>query len=158
MDNKEGKTIDINVDLNEEPVELGRQEKHENLQDASAEELKQQAGELLKAAGGFAGSLGKFAAKKGGELKDKISDDEFQEKVKSSAKAYADKAGNAINSGAAKAEAAIKESTTSVKKKATQKSQRVESDRVSVSTQGGGKAVKNSALFCWQSALSLQGS
>ena len=99
-DNKEEKTIDIDVDLGEEPVELGYQGKPKNTKDASAEELKQQAGELFKAAGGLAGSLGKFAAKKGGELKDKISDEEFQEKVKSNAKAYTDKAGTMINSGA----------------------------------------------------------
>ena len=141
-DNKEEKTIDIEVDLDEEPVELGYQGKTANSQDASVEELKQQAGELLKAAGGLAGSLGKFAAKKGGELKDKISDEEIQEKVKSSAKAYADKAGTVINSGAAKAEDVIKESTASVMAKTAQKSQNVESAKASASTQNGGKGGK----------------
>ncbi|MBR2707315.1 MAG: hypothetical protein IKE74_08815 [Mogibacterium sp.] len=46
-----------------------------------SDELKQQAGELLKAAGGLAGSLGKFAKKKGIELKEKIEDEEFQDRV-----------------------------------------------------------------------------
>lgn len=146
-DNKEGKNIDINVDIDEEPVELGCLGKPGNSQDVSAEELKQQAGELLKAAGGLAGSLGKFAAKKGGELKDKISDEEFQERVKSSAKAYADKAGNVINSGTAKAEEAIKESTTLAKNKAIQKSQRLESDSVSVSAKDGGKGGKKLGII-----------
>ena len=141
-DNKEEKTIDIDVDLDEEPVELGYQGKPENTKDASAEELKQQAGELFKAAGGLAGSLGKFAAKKGGELKDKISDEEFQEKAKSNAKAYADKAGTVINSGAAKAEDVIKESRAAAKAKAAERSQEIESFKASASAQGGGKGNK----------------
>ena len=141
-DNTEEKTIDIDVDLGEEPVELGYQGKPENTKDASAEELKQQAGELFKAAGGLAGSLGKFAAKKGGELKDKISDEEFQEKVKSNAKAYADKAGTMINSGAAKAEDVIKESRAAAKAKAAERSQEIESIKASASAQGGGKGNK----------------
>lgn len=146
-DNKEEKTVDIEVDLDDEPIELGYQGKTANSQDASAEELKQQAGELLKAAGGLAGSLGKFAAKKGGELKDKISDEEFQEKVKSSAKAYADKAGTVINSGAAKTEEVIKESTASVKAKTAQKSQKIENAKVFASTQSGGKGNKRLGII-----------
>lgn len=137
-DNKEEKTIDIDVDLAEEPVELGYQGKATKAQDASAEELKQQAGELIKAAGGFAGSLGKFAAKKGGELKEKISDEEFQEKVKSGAKAYAEKAGTVVASGATKAEDAIKESTAAAKAKAAKKSEQLEAARRS-STKNSGK-------------------
>lgn len=156
-DDKEEKTIDIEVDLDEEPVELGFQGKNANSQDASAEELKQQAGELLKAAGGLAGSLGKFAAKKGGELKDKISDEEFQEKVKSSAKAYADKAGTVINSGAAKAEDVIKESTASVKAKTAQKSQKIENTKVSSSAQGGEKGSKKLGVILLAVGVAIAG-
>ena len=140
--NKEEKRIDIDVNLDEEPVELGYQGKTDKTQDASAEELKQQAGELFKAAGGLAGSLGKFAAKKGSELKDKISDEEFQEKVKSNAKAYADKAGTVINSGAAKAEDVIKESRAAAKAKAAERSQESGSFKTSASAQGSGKGNK----------------
>lgn len=152
-DNKsEEKNIYIDVNVDEEPIDLGYQGKSEKSQDTSKDELKKQAGELFKAAGGLAGSLGKFAAKKGGELKDKISDEEFQEKVKSSAKAYADKAGTVISSRAAKAEDAIKESTTSVKEasvketsvkaKAAQKSQQIERTKSPATDQGGGKGNK----------------
>ena len=141
-DNKDNKTIDIDVNLDEEPIELGYQGKTETAQDSSAEELKQQAGELFKAAGGLAGSLGKFAAKKGSEIKDKISDEEFQEKVKSSAKSYADKAGTVINTGAAKAEDVIKESTAAAKAKAAERSQEIGSFKASAATQGGGKGNK----------------
>ena len=135
-DNKEKKTVDIDVNIAEEPVELGYQGKATKSQDASAEELKQQAGELIKAAGGFAGSLGKFAAKKGGELKEKISDEEFQEKVKSGAKAYAEKAGTVVASGATKAEDAIKESTAAAKAKAAKKSEQLEAARRSSNNSG----------------------
>lgn len=134
-ENKENKTIEIDINLDEEGYPGGLKKQ----QESSTDELKQQAGELFKAAGGFAGSLGKFAAKKGIELKDKISDEEFQEKVKSSAKAYADKAGTVINSGAAKAENVIKESTATVKAKTAQKSQKNESTKASASTQSVGK-------------------
>lgn len=139
---KDDKTIDIDVNVDDESVELGYQGKGMDSQESSADDLKQQAGELFKAAGGLAGSLGKFAAKKGGELKDKISDEEFQKKVKSSAKAYADKAGTVINTGAAKAEDVIKESTVAAKAKAAERSREIESFKDATTAQGGGKGNK----------------
>lgn len=65
----------------------------------SVEEIKQQAAELFKAAGGFAGSLGKFAKKKGTQFREKLEDEEFQEKVSSSFNKAADKIGDVLGSG-----------------------------------------------------------
>ena len=146
-DNKDEKTIDIDVDIADESLELGYKGKVSNSQDASAEELKQHAGELIKAAGGFAGSLGKFAAKKGGELKDKISDEEFQDKVKTNAKVYADKAGTVINRGAAKAGEAIKESTAAAKAKSAKKSEQLEVTKTSTTSNSVGNGSKKIGII-----------
>lgn len=56
------------------------------------EDLKQKAGEFVKATGALAGTLGKFALKKGSELKDKIEDEDFQNKTEDSLKKLKDKA------------------------------------------------------------------
>lgn len=144
---KDDKTIDIDINVDDESVELGYQGKGMDSQESSADDLKQQAGELFKAAGGLAGSLGKFAAKKGVELKDKISDEEFQGKVKSGTKAYAEKAGSVISSGASKAEDVIKESTSSAKKKTAQKRQQIERARTSGTAPGGGKSNKRLGII-----------
>lgn len=116
-DNKEEKTIDIDVDLDEEPVELGYQGKTAKSQDASAEELKQQAGELLKAAGGLAGSFGKLAMKKGSELKDKIGDEEFQAKAREGVKSFKAKATEQASKAAEKATEMAENATKSIKEK-----------------------------------------
>lgn len=52
-------------------------------------ELKDAAGAFAKAAGGFLGAAGKLAAKKGEELKDKLSDEDFQNQIKSNVKTSA---------------------------------------------------------------------
>lgn len=57
----------------------------------SSDDLVQMAGDFAKAAGGLASSFGKFAAKKGSELKDKLDDDELQEKINSGIKTITDK-------------------------------------------------------------------
>ena len=116
-DNKEEKTIDIDVDLDEEPVELGYQGKTAKSQDASAEELKQQAGELLKAAGGLAGSFGKLAMKKGSELKDKIGDEEFQAKAREGVKSFKAKATEQASKAAEKATEMAENATKSIEEK-----------------------------------------
>lgn len=95
-DNKENEIIvDIgNQSTNQDTGEIGNAE--------SAEELKKQAGELLKAAGGLAGSLGKFAIKKGSQIKEKLEDEEFQEKINSNIKNVTDKIDDYVSSDSAK--------------------------------------------------------
>ena len=66
-----------------------------------SDDIRKQAEELFKAAGGFAGSIGKYAAKKGAQLKDMIEDEEFQEKVNSNIKAVTDRIDNYVSSDSA---------------------------------------------------------
>ena len=90
--------IDIEQVTNEDPTEIGYQGSDKKKQEPSVDELKQQAGELFKAAGGLAGSLGRFAVKKGTQLKEKIEDEEFQEKVNANIKAVTDKIDDYVSS------------------------------------------------------------
>lgn len=115
-DNKEDKTIDINVNVDEESKDLGYQGS-----EASADELKQQAGELFKAAGGLAGSFGKYAMKKGSELKDKIGDEEFQSKAKESVKSFKAKATEQAAKAAEKATEMAESATKSIEEKTSVK-------------------------------------
>lgn len=116
-DNKEDKTIDIDVNVDEEPVELGYQGSNDSHREASADELKQQAGELFKAAGGLAGSFGKFAMKKGSELKDKIGDEEFQAKARENVKSFKAKATEQAAKAAEKATEMAENATKSIEEK-----------------------------------------
>ena len=88
MSDTENENISINVDIENEPIDIGSQTNEKS----SSDDLKEQAGELLKAAGGLAGSFGKLAAKKGSELKDRISDEQFQAQAKENVKAFKAKA------------------------------------------------------------------
>lgn len=65
-------------------------------------ELKESAGQFAKAAGHMAGSLGKLAYKKGTELKEKLSDEEFQEKTKENISDFANKTKETITAVADK--------------------------------------------------------
>lgn len=116
-DNKEDKTIDIDINVDEEPVELGYQGNNDSPRETSADELKQQAGELFKAAGGLAGSFGKLAMKKGSELKDKIGDEEFQAKAKESVKSFKAKATEQASKVAEKATEMAENATKSIEEK-----------------------------------------
>lgn len=93
-------SIDIDVEqvTNEDPTEIGYQGSDKTQQEPSVDEFKQQAGELFKAAGGLAGSLGRLAVKKGTQLKEKIEDEEFQEKVSANIKAVTDKIDDYVSS------------------------------------------------------------
>lgn len=62
-----------------------------NPENDSSDDLIQMAGDFAKAAGGIASSFGKFAAKKGDELKSKLDDDNLQDKFNSGIKTITDK-------------------------------------------------------------------
>lgn len=85
-ENKEHSTI-----KEKGPSDIGYHGNQGNASDPQNDDIKQQAGELLKAAGGLAGSLGKLAKKKGIQIKEKLEDEEFQEKISSGIKAVTDK-------------------------------------------------------------------
>jgi len=91
--------IDVKQVTDDSPTEIGYQGSDKTKQEPSVDELKQQAGELFKAAGGLAGSLGKLAIKKGSQLRDKLEDEEFQEKVSAGFNKAADKIEDVLGSG-----------------------------------------------------------
>ena len=65
---------------------------HTDIQDNdSSDDIVRMAGDFAKAAGGLASSFGKFAAKKSSELKDKLDDDDLQEKISSGIKTITNK-------------------------------------------------------------------
>lgn len=95
------------TERNEDETKIEMDNKTDAYDDASSDDIKQQAGELLKAAGGFAGSLGKLAIKKGTQLKEKLEDEEFQEKVNANIKAVTDRIDNYVSSDSAKGRTVI---------------------------------------------------
>jgi len=95
----ENKEKEIIVDIGDQSANQDTENTRDN---SSTDELKQQAGELLKAAGGLAGSLGKFAVKKGSQLKEKLEDEEFQGKINNNIKAVTDKIDDYVSSDSAK--------------------------------------------------------
>lgn len=74
----------------------------EETDNVSTDELKKQAGELFKAAGELAGSFGRFAVKKGAQLKEKLEDEEFQEKTRESVKTASESASKFAEKATAK--------------------------------------------------------
>lgn len=85
-DNKE-KMIDVED-------HAGKVNKHH--EEDPVEEIRQQAGELFRAAGDLAGSINKYANKKKNEIKNKLDNDELQEKVSSGLNSIADKLENSL--------------------------------------------------------------
>ena len=85
----------------DDTVDLGYQDGSDS-QESASDDIKQQAEDLLRAAGGLAGSLGKFAVKKGAAIKDKLEDEEFQEKISANIKAVTDKIDDYVSSDSAK--------------------------------------------------------
>lgn len=113
-DKKKGEQLHIDIDIDEtthtESTDIGLQKGTTDKSNvSSADEVKKKAGEYAKAAGGMVGSLGKFAAKKGSELKDKLGDEEFQKKTISTVKTASSKASGTTT-------AAVKTATNIAKK------------------------------------------
>jgi hypothetical protein len=107
--------VDVSESTNTESVDIGlyHDAADKNIE-GSADDVKKKAGEFAKAAGGMVGSLGKFAAKKGSELKDKLGDEEFQEKTISIVK-------HASSKTAGTTTAAVKTATNIAKKAISKK-------------------------------------
>lgn len=77
-------------------------EVHKDMPDEDpSDDLIQKAGDFAKAAGGLAGSIGKFAIKTGSQIKDKLEDEEFQEKINNSIKSVTDKIDDYVSSDSA---------------------------------------------------------
>ena len=97
-----GVSTDVDNKPDNESINLSFQESNNNSLDSSSAEIKQQAGELLRVAGEFAGSIGKLAVRQGVAIKDKLEDEEIQEKINANIKVVTDKIDDFVNSDSAK--------------------------------------------------------
>lgn len=123
---KNDNPIAIDIDVDSDSIDIGS---HKATQAKESDDLKRQAGELFKAAGGVAGAFGKFAAKKGSELKDKIDTEDLQKKTVSGIKAISSKAAGSASKIADKTTekmGEIKLSLEDSQKKAKQEAKKVE--------------------------------
>ena len=120
-DYEEYKTVDIDIDDYQVQDEQDNQGNDENSGYTSVDELKQQAGKLFKAAGGLASTFGGLAMKKGGELKDKIVDEELQNKAKENLKVVKDNATKQAAKAAEKATVMAEAAKKNLEEKASGK-------------------------------------
>lgn len=131
----------------------------DNQESSSTEELKQQAGDLLKAAGGLAGSFGKLAKQKGSELKDKLEDEDFQRRAlegidafKSKATEKATKATEIITEQTAKATERVSEITDTTTKNIEERQEQIKREVAS-----SGNNTKKIALVALIVVLAIAG-